>query len=367
MVKRQNEDEMARNRSAAALAPYLAAAALSSALGWTPVSSQGATPVVRASAQELIITARLHTIFNTTTVEDHPTTEWMIRRARLESRAKISEVVGGHVQMEFAGDRATVMHAYLDLNLSPAFNVRAGRAFKSFGLFARTANTLFIPVEPGLRIRGVTGREAFSTVTGLDYADRGTGIHLEGIVPGAPMGLRYNVGWYEGPLARTAGMGDRDDHAFAGRLDARPFDPIRVGVSWSRRDFVDRDATGAAVGGLQSGDALALDVEWGAFRPGLHVMAEVATGVADAIADERFTTAAVWGAWRSERGPGAVQNVGPIFRVSYADATGGGLLLTPGINFYFADRNRVMLNYDVWRPAEGDRAGSWKVMFAMWF
>lgn len=351
-------------RSVVALGACLAVAAL-----WSPapVAAQGGTPVVRANAQELIITARLHTIFNTTSAEDQPATEWMIRRARLESRARINEVVGGHVQMEFAGNRATVMHAYLELNLWPAFNVRAGRAFKSFGLFARTANTLFIPIEPGLRIRGVAGREAFSTLTGLDYADRGIGVHFDGAIPGAPMGLRYNVGWYEGPLAGTPGMEHRDDHAFAGRLDARPMDPVRVGVSWSRRDFVDSDVAGMAIGGLQPGDAFAVDVEWGTFRPGLHVMAELATGVADAIADEHFTTAAVWGAWRSARRPGVVHNIEPIMRVSWADATGGGLLLTPGINFYFAERNRIMVNYDIWRPDEGPGAESFKVMFGMWF
>jgi hypothetical protein len=342
-------------------------AALATCLAASPLVAQSEPPLVRANAQELIITARLHAQFNTTTDEHLPTTEWLIRRARLESRARINEVVGGHVQMEFAGDRATVMHAYMDLNFSPAVNVRAGRAFKPTGLFSRTASTLFIPVEAGLRIRGVTGREAYSTVAGLEYGERGTGVQLEGAVPGAPMSLRYNVGWFEGPLARTGGMGDRDDHAFAGRLDVRPSDPVRVGVSWSRRQFVARDALGEAVGDLVAGHAVALDLEWGAFRPGLHLMAEVATGDADPVTDERFTSAGVWGAWRSDRLTGAVQHIEPIARVSWADISGGGLLLTPGLNLYFAERNRVMVNYDFWNPAEGDTAGSFKLMFTMWF
>jgi hypothetical protein len=336
-------------------------------LSAAPVVAQSTPPVVRANAQELIITARLHAQFNTTSAEAVPATEWMIRRARLESRARINEVVHGHVQMEFAGNQAQVMHAYMGLDFSPAFNVRAGRSFKAFGLMSRTPNTLFIPIEPGMRIRGVQGREAFGTIFGLEYGDRGTGLHLEGVIPSAPLALRYQLGWFEGPLARTPGMGDRDDHAFAGRLDARPMDPVRVGVSWSRRTFVDRDLTGAAIGDLRQGDAFALDFEWGTFRPGLHVMAELATGVADAIADEQFTTAAVWTAWRSDRLPGIVHNIEPIARVSWADITGGGLLLTPGINFYFAERNRIMLNYDIWRPEVGDPAGSFKVMFGMWF
>jgi hypothetical protein len=342
-------------------------AALALCLYGAPAAAQLGEPTVRASARELIITARLHAQFNTTTADDAPDTEWLIRRARLESRARINEVVAGHVQMEFAGDRATVMHAYMDLNLSPAVNLRAGRAFKPFGLFARTANTLFIPIEPGLRIRGVTGREAFSLLFGLNYGERGTGLQAEGVIPGAPMRMRYNVGWYEGFLARTPGMGDRDDHAFAGRLDAWPVDPIRVGASWSRRDFVDRDAAGNAAGPLLHGDAFALDFQWGGFRPGLQVMVELTTGVADAVADERFNTAAVWSAWRSAEGPGPIQNIEPLVRVSWADVSGGGVLFTPGINFYFAERNRVMLNYDVWSPIEGDRAGSFKVMFGMWF
>lgn len=328
---------------------------------------QDTNPVVRANAEELTITARLHTQFNTTSADGQRGTEWMIRRARLESGARINDVVSGHVQMEFAGNTATVMHAFMDLDFRPELGLRVGRAFKPFGLFSRTASTLFIPIEAGLRIRGVTGLEAYSLLAGLEYGERGTGVQLEGVVRQAPVPVRYNVGWFEGPLAGTGGMGELDDHAFAGRIDAWPSEPMRLGLSWSRRHFVERGAGNRAVGPLIPGNAFALDFEWGTFGPGFHLMTELAVGVADGVTEERFASAGAWSAWRSEVANGPLKNIEPVARVSWADVSGGGLLVTPGLNLYFAERNRIMVNYDFWRPAEGDGAGSFKVMFAMWF
>jgi hypothetical protein len=45
----------------------------------------------------------------------------------------------------------------------------------------------------------------------------------------------------------------------------------------------------------------------------------------------------------------------PVGRVSWGDPDRGvagdeGLLLTPGMNLYFAGRNRLMLNWDVYMP-----------------
>jgi hypothetical protein len=68
-------------------------------------------------------------------------------------------------------------------------------------------------------------------------------------------------------------------------------------------------------------------------------------------------------------------NVEPVLRVSHGDpdaggegdAHGGGTLFTPGINFYFGPLNRIMLNYDLWSPEDGEREGSFRAQFQVAF
>jgi hypothetical protein len=148
---------------------------------------------------------------------------------------------------------------------------------------------------------------------------------------------------------------------------------VRLGAGWSSRDFSN------GVGDtpeLERGNAFELDIEYGAFDPGFHLLAEVSTGDVDPFADATFWGAHTWLGFRTGALSETVSAVEPVFRASYSDTdassgapvVSGGTLLTPGINVYFGPLNRIMLNYDIWLGAAGSAdAQSLKAMFQLGF
>src|SRR5688500_12411763 len=92
---------------------------------------QGGT-VIRVNAAEIQIGGRVQTQFNTTSVDGEPDGEFLLRRVRFETAVRMNRVVNGRLQADFAGDRGSVKDAYLKLDLYPAFQVLAGKAFRPF-------------------------------------------------------------------------------------------------------------------------------------------------------------------------------------------------------------------------------------------
>lgn len=82
--------------------------------------------------------------------------------------------------------------------------------------------------------------------------------------------------------------------------------------------------------------------------------------------------ASLWLAYRTRPlGPG-LHALEPTLRLSGARLEGalrgrGGTLVTPGINLYATELNRVMIGLDLWRRADGVRATSFKAMFQLAF
>src|SRR5690606_8047767 len=74
---------------------------------------------IDSEAAEISIGGRVQTQFNTTTVEEEPESELIVRRARLGLEVRFDERVEGELEVDFAGDRASLKNAYLQLGLSP--------------------------------------------------------------------------------------------------------------------------------------------------------------------------------------------------------------------------------------------------------
>ncbi len=338
-------------------------------LGSSPAwAQQAAGPKFRTNAAEITLGGRVHTQFNTTTVESEPTADIFLRRVRLESAVKVNEVVSGKLQVDFAGNRVGLKDAYLQLTFSPAVQLLAGNAQRPFSLLENTSSNRILPIERGVRIRGLRGRDEYALVNGLRYSDRDIGLQVMGEPEGAPLGFAYQVGAFRGPLHGTVGR--LDTYQLAARATVRPAERVRLGAAWSGRDFAD---TVFAPGGgrltrLERGNAFEVDLEYGAFAPGFHLLGEVAFGDLDPVRDEEFVGAQAWLGYRTRPLSAAVSALEPIFRVSLSDVEEGGTLLTPGINIYFGPLNRVMLNYDLWRPrGDGETEGSFKANFQLAF
>jgi len=345
----------------------------------TKLAAQQPTGVVlKSGAIEIQLNGRVHTQFNTTTAEDEPATEMELRRIRLEATVKINDLVSGRIQPDFApGNRVVMKDAYLKLTFDPALQLLAGQAHRPFSPVTMTTSNRIIPIERGLRIRGVDDSwDEYNLVAGLGYSDRDVGLQVMGSPKGAPMKLSYAAGFFNGP-ARDEAEGE-NTYQLAARVSVEPFRLFRVGAAWSRRDFVRVPALPELPLDVEGGHAFLVDAEWGAYdSAGVHLTAEAAYGDFDPHTGSRFFGAQGWLAYRTGELGSKIRAVEPLIRVSHGDPdvndrgdegeNGGGLLVTPGINLYLGGLNRVMFNYDFWSPADGERQGGFKTQFQLAF
>lgn len=334
----------------------------------TPLLAQEKTLTVTSDVASLDVGGRVQTQLNTTTVDSEPDAQLFLRRARIELDLEVSDLVSGRLQTDFAGERVSVKDAYLQLRLSPAFRVVAGKAYRPFGLLEQTSSIRILPIERGLSIRGVADVDEYRLINTLGYSDRDVGLQVAGAPSGAPLGLSYAAGVFAGPQlpGRPA---NTSPFQLAARGVLEPVEGLRLGAGWSARAFSPADTVEA-----RRGDAFEVDLEIGGFDPGVHFLGEVTTGDMDPFSGGEFFGAQGWLGFRTQPVSTWISAVEPILRVSYGDFDdagqdrSGGTLLTPGINVYFGGYNRVMFNYDVWSPqGGGQRAGSFKTQFQLVF
>lgn len=336
-----------------------------------PVAAQNPSGVsIGSEALRIEIGGRLQTQFNTTTVFSEAPSELILRRVRLEFDVEVNDLISGAIDPEFAGDELTLKDAYLKLNFSPAFQVLTGQAYKPFGLIEQTSTTRILPIERGLRVRGLGAVDEYALVNDLQYSDRDIGVQVMGEPGFIPLGFRYQAGIFRGPLHGSSNIDD--SYQYAARVTVQPMDVITIGGGWSSRHFlqVPVDETDP----FERGHAFEVDLEVGTFAPGLHLLGEVAWGDAGPQDGDDFFGAQGWLAWRSEPVGRWLSAVEPIFRASYGEVDDGGgptsTLLTPGLNVYFGGRNRFMLNYDfvlLGADVEDDTEGSFKAQIQLAF
>lgn len=329
---------------------------------------------IASDSMRLTLSGRVQTIFSTTDAPGFAATEFALRRVRLEANVRVNRLVSAKVQPDYAGSRVQLKDAYVRLSLDPALELVAGQAHRPFGLITQISSTRIIPIERGVRIRGVTGaRDHDALLTELGYADRDVGLQAMGRVPGLPGGLTYAAGVFNGPLRGE--VPSASSIQYAARLAASPARGVRVGAAWSRRDFVEDAGASALV--LRGGNAWEVDLDLGSAAAGPRLVAELVAGDTDPFQDARFRAAQGWLAYRTRAVSPTVSGVEPFLRVSHGDPdTGGdavlpdlvgGTLVTPGVNLWLGGLNRVAVNWDAWNPETGDARSSLKVLFQVVF
>lgn len=332
-------------------------------------------------AAEVTVGGRVQTQFSTTSIDLAVPALWEMRRVRLELGVRLNPLVSARFNPELAGAQIALRDAFVQFDLDPAAQIVVGHAFRPFGLIAQTSSVRILPVERGARIRGLTPvpLEHYNLVAGLGYVDRDVGLQLRGAPRGAPLGLTYAAGVFNGPL--IASSGGRGTYQLAARTTVSPLPDVRIGAGWSRRDFGQAPAEGDPTVPLRAGSAWEIDLEYGTFARGPHLIAELAWGTQNPFLDEqrRFRAAQLWAAYRTRgAGQGNLIQVEPLLRWSVGDpdatdadraaGRGGGMLITPGVNLYLGPLNRIMVNYDLWQPrGDAAEARSLKAMFQIAF
>lgn len=305
-------------------------------------------PVVTTDDIGVALTGRLQTQFNTSTADSVFST-FETRRARLGVELDIDGWIEGRVEASFAHG-VRLEDAWMNLGFHPAFQLQVGQFKKPFSLLELTSSSRTIPIERGLRIRGLPqNAEHHLLLDDNGYIGRELGAQVHGEI--GP--IAYAAGLFNGSGQSTRDV--NDSKSWAGRLTYQPFArvPLEIGAAASLRDVALVDSLEETF--TDRGLAIEADVAWGGFRRrGLSFVAEIMQAENFETLDPMLGAQGII-SWFQPFAAGRVEGVEPLFRASYADPSTefegtSGTLITPGVNLYFHGRNRLMLNLDYFMP-----------------
>lgn len=312
-----------------------------------PMGAAGQIPVVATEDVGISLTGRLQPQFNTSSADTVAST-FEFRRARIGVDVVIDEWIEGRVEWNFA-HTARLEDGYVNLALDPMLELQVGQFKKPFSRLELTSSSRIVPIEFGLRIRGVeSNAEHYLLLEENVYLGREIGAQVHGQL--GPVG--YALGAFNGSDQNNRDT--NDGKSFAGRLNLKPFDaPFEIGAGASYRDVLLVDSLDQSF--TEEGVAIEADLQWGAFRrAGPYVLLEVMQAENFETGDPMIGGAGIL-AWFVPLEANRIEGIEPLFRGSYGDPStdfedNAGILMTPGLNLYFHGRNRLMVNWDYFMP-----------------
>ena len=328
-----------------------------------------------AAQPTIKVGGRLHTQFNTTSVAGQRSSEFIIRRARVDATVRVNEFLSGFVQPEYAGDRAFLRYAYARLDVGPALYAQIGMAKRPFDLFSLTSSLDILVIERTGDIRGVSPCAGVGGVCSYGRLLEQLRLVLPDI--GVILGggdragrVNYTVSAMNGTGSSSAD--ENGTKSFSGRVVVSPVQDVRIGANLAWHDYV-TPVTGANA----YASAVGADVEVGNFRQGVHLQAGWVAGDnwLNLVAGEptRFVAgqAVVTYKFPFHEGPYA-EAIEPVLRVSIGNPStttpqDGGVLVTPGLVWFITGRTKLAAKVDVWRPEQGSTLGSLKVQSYLFF
>jgi hypothetical protein len=303
--------------------------------------------------------------------------DFFLRRARLIVDADFTDFVTARIQTDFASSRATLLDAYVRLNFSDGFRLSFGQFKRAFDLFELSSSTDLSLVE---RTGTVVG---YDTCTGVGrlcsysrmterllYSNRDTGIKFDGSFGR----FGYLATITNGTLPAVTDVNDAK--SYAGRVTYMATDNIQVGANATAKDYLDPDDETAFA------YAWGADVQVGTWRDGWLLQGSFVAGdnweSLDAVTTpgeyiaNNFVTSQISASYYFPLSNERIVGIEPIGRISATDPAktidqDGGLLLTPGMMFYFLGKNKVGFNYDYYDPAMGDAVSTFRIATFLYF
>lgn len=374
--------------------PAIALAAI--AVGAAELSAQ--TPNIR-------VAGRIQTQFSTSSGDSSSaynpsavvSSGFEVRRLRIQADVRIGENVNMVLQPSFEMGALRMRDAYLRVLLwrtpTAGLGVTMGQEKKPFNRYELTSSNNLPSIERGLRLRGLTApvvaQNNLLEENGYLAHDLGANadVYLLNGRVAAKAGVYQGAGESAQDVNNAKSFGVRVTGTVLQDAEARPM--LRVGAAVMSRD---RAVTAAATGTTFAPDssrrtsAVGLEVEWGDFRPGLHVIGDFATGdnllagsfcvngttpiscrvdtgrnlgsLRPNAPDSAFATFAsmqVVAAYRWQfedpSGNRLIKILEPALRVDYTDpntGTGGNqaMLITPALNVYFGQTTVMRAGVD---------------------
>ncbi len=345
-----------------------------------PVVAQAQAPTVqvqgRIQVQYRASSGDSTSTFNTNAVSNI----FEVRRLRIQTNVRFGDNITLSIQPSLEMAALRMRDAFLRVGLSPRLGVTIGQEKSPFQRYELNSSNNLLSIERGVRILRLSGREGLNDVLSVNgYASHDLGAFVDYVGPESKVTVKAGV--QQG--SRESATDVNNAKSFFGRATATVMtnadnQPVlQLGASFAARDrAICSTCTGTIVfyaDSSKSTTAFGLDAEWGGYRPGLHVIADFATGdnapAANRVAVGRntgnlrttadsalrtFLGFSLIGAYRiNTTGPDTrvIKMFEPALRVDYLDPdtdTGDNeaILITPVLNIYFANTVVLRAGFD---------------------
>ncbi len=336
---------------------------------------------VRAGGVDsLHVRLNVQPLFDTTTVDDEPSSRWSVRRARVGVRAWAAGFIRGEVELDVARGSARLTDATVRLSFDD-LRLQAGQFKRPFDALELVSSRELPVIERDGAPRGTAGPTPNGLVADLGHAGRDIG---------AMAGLGLGRG--EILLGAFNGEGANDAESDDGKQVV-----ARVGVdlgeawlgggwtvagAWSaRRETRPIDGVLPELGSGEGvwRNALELAAARGEYaEPGWKALAQVMAGDNEEPAlggsrDAGFLALQGVVAWHAPTYTVPyVIGVEPAGRVAWTDPNDEldddeATLWTAGVSVYHHERVKTQVGVDVLSPAEGDAETAFRVMSVIGF
>jgi hypothetical protein len=328
--------------------------------------------------------------YNTNSVNNY----FEIRRARFQTNVKFGDNIYIVIQPSFEMATLRMRDAYLRVGMTRNIFVVAGQEKSPFMRYELTSANNLPSIERGVRILGLSGKEGLDDVllqNGYISQDLGAAIEVQS------NDRRYSVKGAVQGGSRESAVDVNNAKSFYGRVTGTVLmnqakqPALQLGASFGSRDRA--ICSNCPAGALPAAptffpdsskrtSAFGLDAEWGGFRPGLHIIADFATGdnvpivQGPAAAQLRVNTGrntanlrnsndsnvvtfrglSLIAAYRiATKGPETrlIKFLEPAIRLDYTDpntsaSNDQGILITPVLNLYFANSVELRAGIDLY-------------------
>lgn len=328
-----------------------------------------------AGIDSLRVLGNVQPQFQTTSVDDEPSSEWRMRRARLGIRVFAAGFVRGDLEVDVGGGRARLTDGYV--RLSPGeLDVQVGQFKRPFDALELTSSRELLVVERDGTPRGAGGFTPNGLVVDLGHASRDVGAMASlGFDRGSVSVAGFNG---EGENARE----ETDGKQVVARLEVELAGGWTAAAAWSgRREEEPFDGAVPEAGDIEGvwRNAAELALVGGEYgQPGWKALAQVMAGDNEDPAlggsrDASFLALQGVVAYHvaTYRTPYVI-GIEPAARIGWTDPNGDAdddesTLWTAGLNVYHHERVKTQLGVDVLSPAEADAETAVRVMAVLEF
>jgi hypothetical protein len=352
-------------------------------------------PSAQAQTPSVSVRGRIQTQFSTISGDSSSAfnphaqvnSTFEIRRLRIQAEVRIGDNINMVLQPSFEMGALRMRDAFLRVIMfrtpETTFGITLGQEKKPMNRYELTSSNNLLSIERGVRLRGITTADQNDLLTANGYISHDLGARADlNLLNNRFMitaGVYNGAGESSNDINNAKSFGART--TFTALMDAEQLPLLRLGASYFSRDRgITTSATSTAFtpDSSKSTSAIGLEAEWGDFRPGLHIIADYATGknlwmssytyntgrnvgnVRPNAPDSAFATfnsLQVIGAWRFQfedpTGTRLIKMVEPAIRFDMTtpntnNTNLNGRTISPVLNIYFSQTTVLRAGMDLY-------------------